>query len=173
MIDEAAIELEDGVVRLRPLRAADAEAWLAGEDDEIRRWFQFPRASTRHDVDEAIASWRRSWRDRGRVRHFGVWEVETGALVGGVELRDRGDGSANVSYLVFAPHRRKGHATRAVRMAVIHAEQALPIERVVIITDADNVASQAVALAAGFRPDGPADPLEHVELGPHLRFVWP
>lgn len=171
MEDDEQHELEDGVVRLRPLRPEDADAWLAGEDDEIRRWFQFPRASNRADVAGAIEAWRRSWREGGRVRHFGIWEQESGALVGGVELRDRGEGAAYVSYLVFAPHRGRGHASRAVRLAVIHAEQAMPIERLVIITDAANEASQRVALAAGFRLDGPADPLEHVELGAMLRFV--
>lgn len=173
MGDDDELELEDGVVRLRPLRPSDAEAWLAGEDDEIRRWFQFPRPSKASDVAAAIEAWTRSWREGGRVRHFGVWSIETGALVGGVELRDRGEGSAYLSYLVFAPHRRQGYATRAVRLAVIHAEQAMPVERLVIITDADNVASQHVALAAGLRPDGPADPLEHIEIGPMLRFVRP
>jgi RimJ/RimL family protein N-acetyltransferase len=171
--DDEEVELEDGVVRLRPLQPADAEAWLAGEDDEIRRWFQFPRASTRPDVDASIEAWTRSWRERGRVRNFGVWEVESGALVGGVELRERGEGSAYLSYQVFAPYRRKGYASRAVRLAVIHAEQALPVERLVIITDAANVASQGVALAAGFRLDGPADPNEHIEMGDMLRFVRP
>lgn len=173
MTDDEEVELEDGVVRLRPLQPSDAEVWLAGEDEEIRRWFQLPRPSTRPDVDAAIEAWTRSWRERGRVRHFGAWAVESGTLLGGVELRERGEGSAYLSYQVFAPHRRKGYATRAVRLAVIHAEQALPIERLVIITAADNVAAQGVALAADFRLDGPADPYEHIEIGDMLRFVRP
>lgn len=171
--ENEAVELEDGVVRLAPLEPSDAEAWLQGEDDEIRRWFQFPRPSKERDVTDAIDSWVRSWREGGRVRHFGVWEVETGDLVGGVDLRDRGEGSAYLTFLVFAPYRRKGYASRAVRLAVVHAEQSLPVDRLVIVTDAHNLASQGVAVAAGFQPDGPADPLEHVELGPMLRFVRP
>jgi RimJ/RimL family protein N-acetyltransferase len=167
------VELEDGVVRLRPLQPSDAGAWLAGEDDEIRRWFQFPRASTPPDVEGAIEAWSRSWREHGRVRHFGMWAVESGALVGGVELRERGEGAAYLSYQVFAPYRRKGYATRAVRLAVIHAEQALPVERLVIITDVGNVAAQGVALAADFRLEGPADSHEHIEIGNMLRFVRP
>ncbi len=173
MVATEATELEDGVVCLRPLQPADAEAWLAGEDDEIRRWFQAPRASTRSDVDAAIAAWTRSWQSDGRVRHFGAWAQESNTLVGGVELRSRGEDSAYLSYQVFAPHRRKGYGTRAVRLAVIHAEQALTVERLVIITDAGNLGSRGVALAAGFRLEGPADPYEHIEIGPMLRFVRP
>jgi RimJ/RimL family protein N-acetyltransferase len=173
VIGDDEVELEDGVVRLRPLQPSDAGAWLAGEDDEIRRWFQLPRASTLPDVEATIEAFGRSWREGGRVRQFGVWAVESGTLVGGVELRERGEDAAYLSYQVFAPHRRKGYATRAVRLAVIHAEQALPVERLVIITDVDNVAAQGVALAAEFRLDGPADPHEHIELGNMLRFVRP
>jgi RimJ/RimL family protein N-acetyltransferase len=170
--DDEGVELDDGVVRLRPLRASDAEAWLAGEDDETRRWFQFPRPSTRADVDEAIDGWARSWREGGPVRCFGAWAIHGDTLVGGVELRHRAD-AVYVSYQVFAPYRRRGYATRAVRMAVIHAELALPVERMVIITDASNTASQGVALATGFRLDGPAEPYEHTEIGEMLRFVRP
>jgi RimJ/RimL family protein N-acetyltransferase len=165
-------ELEDGVVRLRPLEPSDADAWLAGEDDEIRRWLQLPRPSTRLDVEATIETWARSWRDAGRVRHFGVWEMESGALAGGVELRVRGD-TAYLTYVVFAPHRRRGYATRAVRLAVIHAEQTLPVEWLVIIVAADNEAAKGVAVAADFRLAGPADPHDHVEIGPMLRYVRP
>jgi len=171
-VTDEGVELADGVVRLRPLRADDADAWLAGEDDEIRRWFQFPRPSTRADVDGAIEAWARSWREDGPVRCFGAWTVGSDTLVGGVELRRHRD-AAYVSYQVFAPHRRRGYATRAVRMAVIHAELVLPVERIVIITDAKNAASQGVALASGFRLDGPAEGHEHSEVGEMLRFVWP
>jgi RimJ/RimL family protein N-acetyltransferase len=171
-VTDEGVELEDGMLRLRPLRASDAEAWLAGEDDEVRRWFQFPRPSTRADVDEAIAAWSRSWREDGPVRFFGAWTIGSDSLVGGVELRQHGD-AAYVSYQVFASYRRRGYATRAVRMAVIHAELVLPVERIVIITDASNTTSQRVALATGFRLDGPAEPHEHTEIGEMLRFVRP
>ncbi|MCA9655566.1 MAG: GNAT family N-acetyltransferase [Myxococcales bacterium] len=171
--DPSVPTLEDGVIRLRPLTLADADAWLEGEDDVIRRWFQFPRPSTRADVSAAIESWARSWREGGRVRHFGIEAGASPTLVGGVEVRDRGEGSAYVSYLIFAPHRRRGHGSRAVRLAALHALQDTPVTRLVIIVDEDNQASRAVAEAAGFRLEGLAEAWEHVELGSMLRYVRP
>ena len=35
-------ELTDGVVLLRPLTLSDAQSWHEGDDEEARRWFQFP-----------------------------------------------------------------------------------------------------------------------------------
>ena len=56
-------------------------------------------------------------------------------------------------------------------MVVDYAREALSIERLVIITDTDNVPSRGVAEAAGFRLEGPADPAEHVEIGEMLRYA--
>lgn len=164
--------LEDGVLRLRPLTLAEVVTWHAGEDDEIRKWFQFPRPSSRQDVTQAIKAWKRSWVEDGPVRHFGVWVIDGDTLVGGVEVRNRGEGAAYLSFMIFAGHRRRGHATRAVRLAVDYAREALPVQRMVIITDARNTASQGVAKGAGFTLEGPADPREHVEIGEMLRYVW-
>ena len=49
--------LSDDVIALRRLSESDVDAWLAGEDDEQIRWFEFPRAATRADVERAIAAW--------------------------------------------------------------------------------------------------------------------
>jgi len=163
--------LEDEVLCLRPLASTDAAAWHAGEDEQIRHWFQFPRPSSRRDVSEAIQAWAHSWASDGPVRHFGAWLRSGAVLVGGVEARDRGEGAAYISYVTFADHRRQGHASRAVRLVSDYALEALPVERLVITTDATNTASRGVASAAGFRLDGPADPDEHVELGEMLRYV--
>lgn len=163
--------IEDGVLRLRPLTLAEVGQWHANEDDEIRTWFQFPRPSSRQDVTQAIKAWKRSWAEGGPVRHFGVWVIEHERLVGGVEVRDRGEGSAYLSYTIFASHRRRGYATRAVRLVVDYACEALPVQRIVIITDARNTASRGVAEGAGFTLEGPADPREHVEIGEMIRYV--
>lgn len=161
--------LEDGVLCLRPLTLAEVIAWQAGEDDEIRKWFQLERPSSRQDATRAIKAWKRSWAEGGPIRHFGVWSDRE--LVGGVEVRDRGGGAAYLSCLIFAAHRRHGHATRAVRLAIDYARRALPVTRMVVIIDEQNTAARGVAEAAGFTLEGPADPSEHVELGEMLRYV--
>jgi len=84
---------------LRVLKPEDAAAWHAGEDEEQRRWFEFPGPAPFENVVRAIASWRKSWSDGGPVRHWGIWTHDE--LAGGIEVRDRRDGRANVSHLVF------------------------------------------------------------------------
>src|SRR5947208_14016172 len=100
--------LEDDVVRLRPLSLDDVDDWLAGEDDEMIRWFEFPRPSTRDDVTRAIGRWQESWASNGPVRQWGVCDRLTRRILGGVELRDLGDWQVNLSYVVFPPFRRAG-----------------------------------------------------------------
>lgn len=53
--------IDGGTLRLRPPTLADAPEWLAGEDDELARWFEFPRRSTLEDVVHAIERWSESW----------------------------------------------------------------------------------------------------------------
>src|SRR6185437_1042187 len=119
------------------------------------------RHSTTQDVARAILRWRASWESEGPVRHWGILVESDMKLVGGVELRDRGDRLANISYVVFPAARRRHVSTNAVRLATAWALINLPVDGVVAIIDPDNHASIGVARAAGFAPDGTADPSEH------------
>jgi RimJ/RimL family protein N-acetyltransferase len=156
---------------LRVLTPLDAAAWLAGEDEAQRRAFNAPRRSTIVDVEAAIERWMRSWNDAGPVRQWGVFAASDMTLLGGVELRDRGDRRANLSYVVFPPARRRRVATDAALAACDWAASNLPIDAVVAIIDPENEASIGVARAAGFVEDGMADGWEHDPTGPMLRFI--
>ena len=156
---------------LRPLATNDALAWQAGEDEEQRRWFEFPGPAPIENVVAAIDAWRSSWKNDGPVRHWGIWEQPGDTLAGGVEIRDRGDRHANVSYVVFPPKRRRGLATQAVRLASTWAFAHLPIDVVVAVINEGNVASRRVAEASGFLLDGTANPSEYSETGPMLRYT--
>ncbi len=84
------VVLEGEAVRLRPLSLADVDEWMAGEDDEQIRWFEFPRPARREDVVRAIERWQESWISGGPVRQWAVCERSTGQIAGGVEVRDLG-----------------------------------------------------------------------------------
>jgi RimJ/RimL family protein N-acetyltransferase len=137
-----------GIV-LRVLTLDDADEWLAGEDDEQIRWFEFPRPAGREDVVNAIERWRASWTSSGPVRHWAVCERGTDAIAGGVEVRDLGDDVVNLSYVVFPAFRRRGFATSASRLALAYAERELGAKTAVIQVLEDNVASHAVARRLG------------------------
>ena len=107
------------VLRLAAL--TDAEAWLAGEDDEQRRWFGFSHASTLADATDAIRRWQLSWQIDGPVRHWAIRGSDSSALSGGIELRDGGGDRWDVSYVIFPSSRGNGLAAIAIALAGRHS----------------------------------------------------
>jgi RimJ/RimL family protein N-acetyltransferase len=130
--------LSDDVVLLRPLTSDDLDAWLAGGDE----------AGPRSDVEGASADWPESWRTGRGVRHWAICEQETGAIVGGVQLRDVGEHEVELSYAVFEPWRRRGIATRACRLALGYAA-GMGRRNAVFNVRQGNTASLAVARKLG------------------------
>lgn len=141
----ARMVIDSDTLRLRPPTVADAREWLSGEDDELARWFEFPRRSTREDVERAIERWSESWQLGGPVRCWAICDRTTGAIAGGVELRQVDETDVSLSYWVFPPWRRRGIATRAAELALDHAASAMGASRAVIKVLEGNVASIAVA----------------------------
>lgn len=139
----------DGVV-LRAIREDDAEAWLAGEDEDALVAFEAPRPARLDDVERAIARWRASWADEGSLRQWAIVAQPEGDLAGGVDLRDLGGWrEANLAYVVFPPFRGRGLATAASRAAVRYAAEHLGVRSVRIAVLTDNVRSLHVARRLG------------------------
>lgn len=151
--------IDSDTLRLRPPAIADAREWLAGEDDEVARWFEFPRRSTLDDVQRAIEGWNESWRIGGPVRCWAICDRVTGAITGGVELRQLDEHDINLSYWVFASWRRRGIATRGAELALEYAATSMQASRAVIKVLDGNIASLAVArqLNAQFVGTRPSD----------------
>jgi RimJ/RimL family protein N-acetyltransferase len=86
-----------------------------------------------------------------------------GVLVGGCELRLVAPARVELSYWTFPAHRRRGLATRALRLLVEWAVGELGVRHVELHVAADNVASRRVAESAAFRQAG--------TVGDELRYV--
>lgn len=153
---------------LRALSVSDAETWRAGEDIEQIRWMGAPGPASMENVLAAIHRWQADWAEDGPVRQWGIWSNDR--LVGGVELRIRDDGRANISYVVFPRWRKQGIASGAVRTASVWALGNLGVSAVVAIVDEDNLASRRVAERAGFSLHGRAERWEYSEGGVMLRY---
>jgi len=148
---EFTTRLTDGVVVLDCFTLNDVDAHLAGEDEEqARRFGWYPKRSTVETVTAAILRWQDDWRSGGETRAFAVREASGGTLVGGCEIRLKGDSVAHASYWIFPLFRRRGLATRAVRLLCDFAFGNLGIERVELYVERDNAASRGVARRAGF-----------------------
>ncbi len=159
--------VDDGVVRLRPLSVADLGAHLAGCDEEIVLRLGGGVAPTAPVVRGWLAGNARAWAEGGAVVDLGVEDVATGALAGTVGIQRGlaylGPGQVNLAFALYPGFRGRGHATRAVRLAMRLAAERGPVSEFVIRASPDHVDSLAVAERAGFEPAGRTDD-EHGEL---------
>ncbi|HET6626499.1 MAG TPA: GNAT family N-acetyltransferase [Nocardioidaceae bacterium] len=146
-------ELTDGVVVLRPWRDEDIDRAVEGHDEEIAHWFGTPADTGSYDQHkQAVESWRAAYAG-GRSMVGFVVEHE-GEVVGSVEVRDLGKRTGRLSWTLYAGHRGQGHATRAVRLLVDYAIDALDLRRVEAEVEPGNQAAMRVATRAGLRREG-------------------
>jgi RimJ/RimL family protein N-acetyltransferase/8-oxo-dGTP pyrophosphatase MutT (NUDIX family) len=142
--------LTDGVVSLRPWRESDIAAAVAGHDAEIMLWFGQDAPPSHDGMREVLQRWQEE--DTAGTRIGFVIEHDD-EPVGAVEVRPRGAAAA-LSWWLFAGHRGLGFATRAVRLLVDYAIEALGARRVEAEVDPRNQASLRVATRAGLRREG-------------------
>jgi RimJ/RimL family protein N-acetyltransferase len=148
------VELRDERIALRSWRIEDAPALEAAcQDAEIARWIPFvPHPYTRADAEEYLRGCLES--DDERVP-FAIVELERDGLLGSIDLRlNRHQYRGHVGYWVAAPARGRGFCTAALRLLSRWALGDLQLQRLELITDPDNLASQRVAEKVGFRREG-------------------
>jgi len=144
------MELRDGDLVLRPWTEDDVPAIVAGcNDPDVAHWIPLiPHPYTDEDALAFI---------RGEVLPDQLKlaiEVE-GAVVGGIGMGlNSQDYRGTIGYWVARDARGRGVCTRAVRLLSRHGLEELELQRVDLVTDPDNVASQRVAEKVGFQREG-------------------
>jgi RimJ/RimL family protein N-acetyltransferase len=146
--------LKDGVIAIRSWRQSDLSDLVELlEDPEIARWTGIPAPYTRKEA-------KLFFKTNARQEAMGVGTdsaiVDTGdVLLGGVGLKlHPGHSTAEVGYWVAAHARRRGIATRAVRLMARWSFVDLEIQRLELLTNVGNEASEGVARKCGFRREG-------------------
>jgi RimJ/RimL family protein N-acetyltransferase len=150
------------VVRLSRIGLGDEETVMAWDaDPDVQRWFDWPlRPATEETAGSRLASARKTVSDKqaaweaGTEYTFIIRRQGSGPGLGWIGLQPRGSGRGNVSYGVLPDGRRQGLATRALVLVTAHAFEALGWARVGLAAIADNLASRAVAVKAGFTLEG-------------------
>lgn len=148
--------LSDGAIRLRPWREGDVPALVeAAQDPEIPRWTVVPSPYTEVDARAFVAG-QTERLSRGEAAPFAILGADGDGFLGSVEvtLLDRRSGRGEIGYWVAAPARRQGVALRAVRLVSAWALEDLELERLELLVEPDNPASQGVAEAAGYTREG-------------------
>jgi RimJ/RimL family protein N-acetyltransferase len=167
--------LSDGVITLRAKGRHDVAALVAiCQDPEIPRWTRVPRPYTRADAEGWLAASELDLRAGRAIDWLAVDEHdEVVASVAVQDIRPEA-GVGEIGYWVAASARGRGLATRAVRLAAGWAATELGLRTLEIVVHEDNAASQGVARAAGFTPEGEraVPPRDGLPPGRYVVNVW-
>ena len=149
-------QLSDGRVLLRRLRAADKAAVVKACNDGLiaRFCYRVPFPYDESDFTAFLAYNEHHW-ERELVASWAVVGVRDDELLAMISLevvsvRQAGE----IGYWCAPWARGRGVMSAAVRLVRDWAFDELELERLELTTDVDNIGSQRVAAAAGFRREG-------------------
>jgi RimJ/RimL family protein N-acetyltransferase len=147
--------LTDGEILLRPWQPRDAPAVTAAcQDPEIPRWTVVPHNYTERHARDFISGTVADL-ESGRELALAVVDGEDrllGAL--GLSNFDWVDLKGEIGYWMVREARRRGIGARATRMLAVWALSQLGLERLELLANPDNEASQRLAERAGFTREG-------------------
>ncbi|MEO6799367.1 MAG: GNAT family protein [Rhodanobacter sp.] len=149
-----AIELNDGVLRLRPWRHADiAQLREAVEEsvDSVGRWLPWCHAGYGQDEAAAwVSECRAGWKS-GQHFAFPLFDANSERLLGCVGLNqvEPLHRRANLGYWVRQSCQRQGHAAAAARLVARFGFEQLGLIRIEVVILPDNRPSRATAERTG------------------------
>jgi RimJ/RimL family protein N-acetyltransferase len=150
--------LSDGTVVVRLPHERDAEALVRfGDDPDVADtiWVPIPTPCEREVAAQRIAAFKNGWEQETQ---FGpvliVAAAETDEMIGVVFLRVREHDSVELSYGVAPAFRNRGVASAAAALVAGWCLEELAVARVELRIGQSNVASQRVAVKAGFSRQG-------------------
>lgn len=147
--------LADEEIRLRPLTEPDVAALgRACVDAGLAAWVDPPAGSPGAAARRLLAQLRDGW-EQGKTASFVYVEAETGDILALIAAIMEADPAvAEVAYWVSPAARRRGIATRALRLVSRWALDELGLERLWLEIEPGNVASHRVAERNGFQREG-------------------
>ena len=135
------MKIETERLLIRPLATGDRAAMLAQWSDPQNE--RVPQEATEAQI--------RAWVEGGEDRPWGVWERETGELVGDCSLHfDHGFQEWELSYGFRRDRWGLGYATEAARACVSYGFEKLGVEKIVADVEPGKVDSMRVLEKCGF-----------------------
>lgn len=143
------MELRDDPLLLRSWCEDDALAvYAACQDPELHHWLSTLPRPYKHEDARAFVT------DALGLGPYQLAICEAGNVVGSIGLRVGKGGTGRIGYWCAAEARGRGITTRALRRLCGYAFDELGLERLDLIADVENRASQRVAEKVGFRREG-------------------
>lgn len=153
------INLTDGTITLRPYRREDAGSLYEAAREsipEMTPWMpwchpDYSIQESREWITDCFEKW-----EQGKEYNFAITDVSTGRYLGGCGLNaiHRRPDIANLGYWVRTSATKKGVATTATLLLADFGINELKLNRLEIVIDVDNKASQRVAEKSGATREG-------------------
>jgi RimJ/RimL family protein N-acetyltransferase len=153
------VSLTDGPVTVRTFRDDDVEPLLEAVREsiaEVHPWLPWCHPGyARSDSERWVRSRPAAWA-RLEELSFVITETRSGRFLGGCGLNQLQTlhRMANLGYWLRTGAAGRGHTTRAVRLVARWGFEVVGLQRIEIVADVDNRASQRVAEKAGALREG-------------------
>lgn len=147
--------LSDGVVALDPMIDEDVPRIVAGAADaEIQRWLPLPSPYTEASARQFLAD-QAAAAAAGQGLNFAVRRAGTPLLCGSMGIRFAGrPGEGEIGYWISPDARGEGLASRGIRVLARWAIDRFALQRVEMLVQPGNVASQRACCRAGATEEG-------------------
>jgi RimJ/RimL family protein N-acetyltransferase len=170
--------LTDGVIALRGYRLEDADQVVeALQDPDIVRFTRVPADYSHADFEAFLTASAQRARSGDGLSLAVVDADDHDRLLGSAGLHEVAAGRPDIGYWVARPARGRGIAVRAASLVREWAARTLELPRIEVLVHPENLASQRVALKAGFHRTGEYRPSPRVERAGHppelVVFAWP
>jgi len=124
------------------------------QDPDVHRFTRVPSPYRETDAKSFLTVQERGWLDGSQAAFAIVGASDVTDVLGSIDLRFGPDARGEIGYLVAAPARGRGVATRAVRLVSDWAFAEYRIARIEILVHPDNLPSLRVAEDAGYVREG-------------------
>jgi len=153
------IELTDGFVLLRPYQTSDIDSQYEAARESIPEMFEWMSwCHPNYSIEESrtyIESHPEMW-EKGTAYEFAITDPASGLYLGGCGINriDNEWKRANLGYWVRTSQTKKGIATASTLLLAQFVFKELKLNRIEIIVEVGNKASQRVADKAGATKEG-------------------
>jgi 8-oxo-dGTP diphosphatase len=145
-------------LRLRPMERKDIADFVRDLCDwEVQQWLSIPPFPYRHADGEAYLAIVRNNHMTPHPTVFVVADKSSDEALGTVSVDIHGDGIGELGYWLGRTHWGRGIMKEAVAALLRHAIEHPTLRQLVAVTDPENLRSQRVLTASGFRDLGLRD----------------